>query len=841
VIRFLLRGLRAQWGSGRSLFLLSVLGVALGVASVLSIQILNRSALGAFEGSVRAVSGDADLSILPVASIFSEQLYPQVLQDPEVAAAWPLYRIDVALDGSDDRYLEVLGLDLFAPASIPWERPPGDLGSLLSVRGFSAVSPELARERGWDVGSRFAVTSGSQRVELQVGALVDYRKYSPLASTRMLVMDIAQAQSLFGRRGYLHQIDVVLRESADREAAVARLEASLGPAVRVLAPEQRQAEASGLLGAFRLNLTALSLISLFVGGFLVYVTTRAVLVRRRAEFGLLRSLGATRLQVLWWILTEVSWIGLLGSLLGFPLGYAAAAQNLDRVSGTLTNLYMLQGIQSLDLPPWMLLLALGIGLLGALSGALGPALEVSRSHPRELMARSSAESRVFERAPWWALAGLAGVALTALGTQLFASHWRARGFVLGVALLLAIPAATPALMQLATARLRTRVLGVGYGLRTLGARLQTTAFATAALAVAVSMLIGITLMIGSFRRTVDIWIGDTLRADVYVSSPSWRRARDAATLSPEVIARLERQPGVRHVDRLRQFFAYTGKRRISVAGVELGAPLEQMPYQLIEGDRTRALAALQNEGAVLISEPLARKASLGVGDQLELSTPTGPVRLPIAGVTYDYTSELGGAVMRLETLETSFGPGGISNLALYLGDQADASALVERMRAEFRELPLLIRSNRDLRREVFEIFDQTFAVTRLLQAMSLVIAAAGITLTLLVLARERASELALYSALGALRPQLFRVFVGKGLGIALFGLLLGAIGGVLLAFILIYWVNRAYFGWTIALYWPWAALAQQALAILLAAIVASLYPALRASRTPATELSRENL
>jgi putative ABC transport system permease protein len=192
-------------------------------------------------------------------------------------------------------------------------------------------------------------------------------------------------------------------------------------------------------------------------------------------------------------------------------------------------------------------------------------------------------------------------------------------------------------------------------------------------------------------------------------------------------------------------------------------------------------------------------------------------------------------------MEKFYGPGPINNVALYLEPGIDARRTIDALRARFADRPLVIRSNADLREEIFLIFDQTFAVTRLLQFMSLLIAACGITLTLIVLARERISELALYRALGATRRQIFRVFLGKGLGIALFGLGLGAAGGLALAMILIYLINRAYFGWTIAVHWPWTALAWQALTILVVAVLASVYPALRASRTPAGELTRENL
>jgi len=154
---------------------------------------------------------------------------------------------------------------------------------------------------------------------------------------------------------------------------------------------------------------------------------------------------------------------------------------------------------------------------------------------------------------------------------------------------------------------------------------------------------------------------------------------------------------------------------------------------------------------------------------------------------------------------------------------------------------LVIRSNRDLRSEVLRIFDQTFAVTRLLESMALLVASTGIALALLVLARERAAELALYRAIGALRGQIFRLFLGEGLGLAALGLLFGTAGGIGLAAILIYVINPSYFGWSIRPAFPIASLLAQAATILVVAVLASVYPSWRASRTPAVELSRDEL
>ncbi len=274
--------------------------------------------------------------------------------------------------------------------------------------------------------------------------------------------------------------------------------------------------------------------------------------------------------------------------------------------------------------------------------------------------------------------------------------------------------------------------------------------------------------------------------------------------------------------------------------LDAGLPGGARRVELVAGDAAAAMRAL-GQGAALVSEPLARKARLAAGGTVTVRGSAGEVAWRIAGVYRDYGSEAGAILVDLGAFARAFGPGAPSNAALYLAPGADVDATVSRLRAALGGRAVTVRSNRALRAEVLDLFEQTFAVTRLLQVMGLVIAAAGVTLSLLVIARERRAELALYRALGATRAQLFAVFLGRGLGIGAVGLALGAAGGGALALVLVDAVNPAFFGWTIGLHVPWRALGGQALAILLAAAAASLYPAVAASRTPAAELSRDAL
>lgn len=834
--RYFFRALRAQLHGGLILFALSLFGVAIGVASVVSIQIINLNALGAFRGSMQAVSGDADLSLMGRMPVLPESLYPKVLATPGVAAAWPLYRIDVALTSDDPIFLEVIGVDFFTPVDVPWEGETVDFSDALGQRGWVAVTPTLAEERGWALGERLSVSVGTQTAELVVGALSDFQEASPLASPRLAVMDIAQAQSLLGSPGEIHQIDVQLTESADRETVIAELEEKLGSKARILTPEQREQQAASLLSAFRLNLTALSLISLFVGGFLVFSSTQAALVRRRTEFGLLRSLGATHRQVFGLLVGDVVLLALAGVAIGMPLGYLAARANVDRVSATVSNLYLLEEIHQLVVPPWFFVLGAAVGLAGAGLGALLPALELGRKDTRSLLAAFSLHERVGEKAPRLFVFGV-GCLVAVLAVYLVAGdRWRPAGFVQAFLLICAMPLLAPWLVQLATSRLPVHSFGLAYGVKGLGKQLQTTPVAVAALAIAVSMVVGVTTMVSSFRETLEIWIDDTIRADIYVSTPSGRRSATNATIDDGVIAELGKHPEVTDVDRLRRFFAYTNGRRFSLAGVDSTVPPDRARFTLLEGELDEL-----SRGVVLVGEPLARKEGLHVGDTLVVDGPEGPVRLPIAGIYYDYSGELGSAFMHLETMAEKFGAGAINDVALYLEPDAEVDRVVDELEQAFADTPLRFRSNRGLRERAMRVFDQTFAITELLRYMSLLIAVCGVALTLIVLARERSSELALYRALGASRLQIFRIYAGKGLGMGIAGIVLGSMAGVAFAFILIYVVNRAFFGWTIAVYWPVGLLGWQSGIVLLAAVAASLYPALVASRTPATVLRREDL
>lgn len=833
--RYFYRTVSAHWRTNPVLYGLTVLGVALGVASVISIRILNQSAVASFAAGVHTIGGAADVVVTGKGGTLPDRAFALVRATSGVGAAWPVFETTVSVQGRPDVFVRLLGVDLLAPArgfrdALSGPAPDAEA---MPTPGWTAVTPELAAAMGWSAGDRFEARAGAHAATLRVGAFIDMQRWGASGGRRALVMDIADAQSLFGGSGTLHRIGVEAAPGTEPAALAARLEQRLGRGAEAATPSERAGQARQLLGAFRLNLTALSMVSLLVGTFLVFSSMRACLVWQRREFGLLRSLGSTPAQVLTLILGEAALLGVMGVAVGIFAGYWTAVWNLDAVSSTLTNVYMLREIESLEVSAGTLALAVFAGMGGALSGTLPPALSVWRRDTRALLDNFPSRS-----------AGLAGVRnLFRLGVGLVAGvlawywlggwRWRPAGFLLATVLLLCLPLLAPWLVQRLSGRVRVSDFGLRYGVRSLGATLANTSFSVSSLAMAVCLLVGITLLVESFRETLVRWVDRSLRADVYVTATTGARPAPGATLSAQLVEQLAALPEVEGVDPLRRLFLRVGGRRVAVVGVDLGLPAERRRLALLSGAGAAGRAV--RERGVLIGEPLSRSLSLEAGDVVEIEGPEGLVRLPVSGVYRDYT-EGGSVTMDRGLMAAALGPGGLTSVALHLRPGADAEAVAAGIESRHPHGSLRVRSNQRLKEDVLHVFDQTFAVTRILQAMSLVIAACAITLTLLVVAQEKAGEIALYRTLGAFRTQVFRLFVGKGTAMAFMGLVLGFAAGVGLGAVLIFVIQKSYFGWSIEWTWPLGALAGQALAILSAAVLASLYPALRASRTPANEL-----
>ncbi|MEP6810969.1 MAG: ABC transporter permease, partial [Chthoniobacterales bacterium] len=713
----------------RLLALLNILSVALGVAVYLAIQIANQSANRAFAATIDVVAGKADLQITRPGRGLPEEIFPAVAQSQGIAAATPLVRGVVSLPDLPGEYLQILGLDIFTNHAFrtfelnDFAAGEFDLQKWLASPETVAVTADFAEKHGLKPGDTLrAQLDGADRL-LHVGFVIR-TKDSLALDEHFAAMDIGWAQELFGQRGTLNSIQLRLTDPRQIEAARKSLQAIVPPDASIATPAQRGAQVANLLGGFELNLTAMSLVSLLVGMFLIYNTVSASVVRRRHEIGILRSLGGSRNEIRALFLGEALALGAGGVLLGLLGGVLLAQRLVAPVSETISSLYVLLSVKHVAVTPGSVCSAAALGFFSVLVAAWLPANAAAKMDPvRALRAGSMIEqSRNLSPAWLWLgllslllAAGLSGLALVSgppwLGFG--AAFFVLAGFSLLVPRLVLAASASAAMFFRVS---RVGPLEARLAAANVSRALVRNAVTIAALAAAVAMAIGVSVMVFSFRRTIESWITETMVADLFLAPASNEIVGPSSFFPAAAIQFLRAHPAVAEIDTYRDAALKMDGKTIAVAVVQ-GS--ERRRLNFLRGNGTAISHRFATEECVLVSESFARRHHVADGQEMELLTPEGPHRFPIAGTFYDYTRDQGVVFMNAKTFMHYWRDERVNSVAVYLRPGASVAALTTEFRAKFSTTgQFIVWSNRELRTRVFEIFDQTFAVTYVLRTIA---------------------------------------------------------------------------------------------------------------------------
>ena len=359
------------------------------------------------------------------------------------------------------------------------------------------------------------------------------------------------------------------------------------------------------------------------------------------------------------------------------------------------------------------------------------------------------------------------------------------------------------------------------------------------LMVAVSVTIGVSLMVGSFRQTIITWLNDTLQGDIYISAPNLSATAPTTALDPTLIERVKTWPGVARVDVLRAVSVESAQGPVQVSATDNFNLAEERDFVSTSAPE-KELWQEMTRGAILVSEPFANLYRLPrSGGEVALYTSTGLKTFPVAGVYYDYASTQGTILMALPIYQQNWNDTQLSALALRLATEVDPDQTVTELQDAFAgQQSLLIRSNQALRQEVLEVFDRTFAITGALQLLATGVAFIGVLSALLSLELERQRELGILRSIGLTVRQMWNLVL---LETGLMGITAGLLAmptGFALSLILIYIINRRSFGWTLQLQLDPQPFIAALLLATSAALLAGIYPALRMGRMVASEALR---
>ncbi len=392
--------LRHRWQG-----MLALTGIALGVAVVLAVDLANRGARAAFELSAAQLQGAATHRLIAADGTLPESLYVALRRQPGHPPMAPVVTDWVRVAGQAGRY-RLVGLDLFAEG--PFR---GRLAAVAQRRDF--IGDWLTRPDALVLGAatarQFGVAAGdplqiAYRDRLSALRLLAIDPAVVAGGEDLLLVDIATAQSVLGLAGRLSHVDLILDAAAEQW-----LRERLPEGVQLVTVAEDAAGVTRLSAAFELNLTAMSLLALLVGMFLIFNAMSFSIVQRRSLLGRLRAVGVTPRELFLLILAEAAILGVLGTVVGLLLGVWLGEGLTRLVAATVSELYYEVSVAALHLEPVAFLKAGGLGLAATLAASLVPARQAAWTPPLTTLSRAALEQATQRRLPWLAGLGLAAL------------------------------------------------------------------------------------------------------------------------------------------------------------------------------------------------------------------------------------------------------------------------------------------------------------------------------------------------------------------------------------------------------------------------------------------------
>ncbi|MBL8020302.1 MAG: FtsX-like permease family protein [Leptospirales bacterium] len=760
-------------------FAICIVGLVAGVGVAAAINLTNTRIIDSFDSSLTTLSGQTTVSLEPM-----NGLAPSDLE--QLRFAWdygkfsPYFRTRLSIN---EQPVQLYGFDFLSETTVRhFEMDLGENGKALLTPGL--IVPEDS-PLGKKSDTVHVILNGRRLSFPIVGIIraVDGR----LPPRNTAYVDIGHF-ALFKDR--LTGVDFYVPE-ARKEELTQRLR-TLFPYATIRTPNEQKQTTREMLSAFQLNLSALGVIALLVSAYLVYNTVNISVVQREGMLGVLLSLGASPRTIFLAVIFEGMFLGVLGGIPGCALGLVLSLIAHAEVTSTLTSVFRVDAGAAARIEIWPIMISFLIGVLASTLSAwvpakraVGLALTTARKQGRSDFKPAGV------RFAW-----IGALAAIPMGIGMYAlAILRERpepGFGAVVAVIVCLSFASPLALLALSRVLRT----IPSGATLLAAastkqHLLKISVATAALALALSMAGSVTIMVASFRTTVEDWLRTVIVADLYLQAGS-PESRAASLLDSRVPELLRRLTFVRGVVTLRSAPAFFRDQNIELAANNFTEAARIHGYSFSSGNSGDILVA-ERENGVLVSEVFANRFHAPRGSTIELFGK----RLRVHAVYRNYASERGYILMDEKLFETIVGKRGPNSVAVYLKpDAAPAKAMLDIRRA-LPEFEISMDLSRDIRQKALAIFDQTFRLTYALQWIAGGIAALAVVTTLTGLVIERRRELTTLLALGATPGRIIFSMILESQVIAVGACVLAVPGSYVLAMILIQVINRYSFGWTI--------------------------------------------
>ena len=831
---------------------LVLVSIALGVAAWIATGVLNRSLEKASRSAATPLAGDADLYVTNGDAGVRGALAEPLAAIAGVRAVHPLVIQRVILPDLGHRSALLLGLDWAGQRTddSSWSVSVRELTTRACIRSVLLRQRPvlLGRQLDQDLPAdeeQVSVLVAGQVQRLRRTGTIDGHGPAAALAGNTIVLECDAAAALLGRPDLVSRLDLCLEPGADTDEVRQRVEGLLAGRAQVWTPEAHGQRVQEMLSGLTVGFALCGAGALVVGLFLVYNALAVGVAERRHDVGILRSVGATRGQVVALFLGEAALMGLAGTILGMPLGLGLARLSLGPMQQILCDVFLPVQLQQLQVTAGTVAGTVAAGLATAVLAGLLPSAQAACDGPADALRRVPPTCGPAYRLLQVAISvGLVGLGLTLL---LFRHRLPARFGSYGslVVIVLAALLAIPVLAALGARLLRPAaraILGIPgrLALDNLIRAPGRTGVVITALAAGVALLVQTGGLIRSNEDAVRAWVDRCIAGDLFVASGGPASATGQTLPMAEAVGRRLEQafPEIRVVPmRFRYLDWHQAGRHARVLLLAMDID------RYVAANENRRLAdldfyrELRRPGTALVSENFAALHQVRAGDPLTLPGADGPVTLRVIGTIADYSCNRGTVIVDRAHYRRQFGADLVDVFDVYLPPAADAGAVRQRVQASplAAEQALVVLTRGEVRDHILGMVGRLYGLAYTQEVLVGIVAVLGMVAALLVSVLQRRRELGLLRAVGATRAQVFRSVLAEALFMAGMGTAIGLVLGVPLEWYTLRVLLFEDSGFLCPVHFPWAAAAAVTGLALAGALVAGLGPALHAVRPAIVE------